>query len=193
MKQNITLLDGYKARIENLTNADIANRNFKGLGVRDFHPFDKEGEPYFNVRLTKESYDILSQDGWEVWTSPNKSDDPQASDRYGIQIKIDTNGFRKSRIIQASDKDGRGRRRGTEIDLDLNVLGELDRYVFGDAEVVIRPWTHKSGKNAGLKMAYLDTMIFTLAKPDLTSEWSDIDMGDTSDFGDNEDEEVPFQ
>lgn len=192
MVQNVTLLDGYKVRIENLKNIDIAGRNFKGLGPRDFHQYDKEGVPYFNVRLTKESYDILQQDGWDVWCSPNKSQDPDAEDRYGLKVTIDTNGFRKSHIIMASDKGSNGRRRGTRIDLDLVTLGELDNYIFGDIEVVIRPWTHKSGRNAGMKAAYLDTMIFTLAKPDLTDEWSDLDMGDTSDMGDDEDE-VPFE
>lgn len=190
--QKVTLLDRGRVRIENLTNETIINRNFKGLGPRQFHDYDKEGEPYFNVELSGDVFDALDADEWDLWVSKNRSSDPQGEDKYGAQIFVDTEGRGVSKIWKVGEPRSDGRRPKVLINVhDLDVLGSLDDARFELAEVIVRPWTRKSGKHAGKKRMYLEQMIFTLMKPELSSTWGDTYDAD-EDEGEVGDEELPF-
>lgn len=208
MNQELQMMTNGTIRISNLTNDDIRKpgRNFRALGPRPdgSHQFDRPGIAYFNVSLDQELADALIQNGWEVWTSyPPMRDmdgkvvidpktgkivrDMDADPNYGIRIQVNsTEERRPSRIYEMSEPDENGKRHMTEIPAEQPVLGQLDEVEFDLMEITFHGWSHKNGKHAGEKAAYLDLMTYSLAKPPISDMWGDVDFG-----GMNE-EAVPF-
>ena len=197
----LTFLDRGRIRFDHVTNDDIFWRNFRGLGQRPGHPNDSQGNAYFNLKLTPDIQEALVDEGWDIEVVPSKSQDAQAEPTLKMQVKVDRTGFAndngesKSKIWQVSDRNSAGKRTKNLISVDdLDVLGSLDSMIFDSVSLILRPAKHKKGRSVGLKYPYLQSMIFTIAKPDYGSEWADVfdDAPCISDIP-GDDEEVPFE
>lgn len=202
--QELSVVRANRLVISNIDGVDIPKmpRNFKGLGPRpgvNGHRFDKEGQPYFVLNLRPDIGEQLMSQGWEVYRGyPGLKDengefvldksgkhipDENAEPFYSIKLLFDTytggDYAHPTEVTEISQPNASGRRTATPIDIvrDSVVLGDLDDIDFEKAEVKFHGWEHKSGKNTGLKAAYLDSFTYSLVPPVVSDMWGDVDFG----------------
>jgi hypothetical protein len=180
MNQIGKLLNNGNYRIENISNRELMWRNFAGE-VKPGKKWDKAGEPYFNIELSPEIADELREDGWIVdqWTSKNAEEGTEPIDY--IKVTVDVDGFNKSKTWHVGEAGPDGVRHKHLMIPNTPAYMELDNTIFETVDVSIRPWTTKSGKNEGLKKAYLDTMYYVIQKDAFFDKWGSV--MDEADFG----------
>lgn len=164
-------------------------RNFKGMAS----DYNKDGNRNFALLLNEEIAEALENEGWYVKRQKPKEDDPDQYQQPYISVKVKFSNYPPTIIMVSKD----GKTKLTE-----ELVGDLDRSVIVNADMVIRPYHYpaRNGRPEGVS-AYLKSAYITVQNDDeFADKYADLPVvnSDGSTVVSNlrrpeDDEEVPFE
>lgn len=161
----------HKNEVISVEDASILWPNFSG---EKRSAYDTPGDRNFNLHLSKELNDELTEAGWNTKCKPPRPDDEDQVERCTLKIKVNY-GFKPPRIKMIGDKTR------NETILTSENVGALDDADIRTMDLSFVPffWTMNEGtpqERDGVS-AYLRSMFVEVIEDDLETKWARIQSG----------------
>lgn len=143
-----------------IPDAKITYRNFEGARTQ----FNAEGNRNFNLILTEEQYQMLTEMGFKVKVKPPR--EGETDPRYLLQVSVSYKN-RPPKIQLITKKAHR--------DLTEETVGELDHIdiAYIDLTINASPWSIPSTGASGIK-AYLNSMYVTVMEDAFAEKYANM-------------------
>lgn len=150
-------------RIISIPNARIIFRNFSG----EERKYNKKGDRNFNLVLTPEDAQNLSEQGFKVRERPPRDEDSDPQFFLPVSVNFEN---RPPKVLLITSRG--------KTELDEETVGELDYAELQNIDLSIRPyhWSMPNG-SSGVK-AYLNTLYATLVEDDFADKYDDLPIAE---------------